>query len=80
MVPRLRGMRILRALERSLAPRGELVAYQIRDTLGRMIGEGRHQMLTAPWVVVVPTLVILALTLCVQAIGDWLRDRADPRA
>lgn len=49
-------------------------------TLGRMIGEGRHQMLTAPWVVVVPTLVILALTLCVQAIGDWLRDRADPRA
>jgi phospholipid N-methyltransferase len=38
MVPRLRGMRILRALERSLAPRGELVAYQIRDTLGRMIG------------------------------------------
>lgn len=48
-------------------------------TLGRMIGEGRHQMLTAPWVVVVPTVVILALTLCVQAIGDWLRDRADPR-
>jgi ABC-type dipeptide/oligopeptide/nickel transport system permease subunit len=29
---------------------------------------------------VVPTLVILALTLCVQAIGDWLRDRTDPRA
>jgi peptide/nickel transport system permease protein len=49
-------------------------------TLGRMIGEGRHQMLTAPWVVVAPTLVILALTLSVQAIGDWLRDRADPRA
>lgn len=48
-------------------------------TLGRMIGEGRHQMLTAPWVVVVPTLAILALTLSVQAIGDWLRDRADPR-
>jgi phosphatidylethanolamine/phosphatidyl-N-methylethanolamine N-methyltransferase len=38
MVPRLRGMRILRALERSLAPGGDLVAYQIRDTLGRMIG------------------------------------------
>jgi phospholipid N-methyltransferase len=38
MVPRLRGMRIVRALERSLAPGGDLVAYQIRDTLGRMIG------------------------------------------
>jgi hypothetical protein len=38
MVPRLRGMRILRALVRSLAPGGDLVAYQIRDTLGRMIG------------------------------------------
>jgi peptide/nickel transport system permease protein len=49
-------------------------------TLGRMIGEGRHQMLTAPWVVVVPTLLILAVALCVQAIGDWLSDRADPRA
>jgi peptide/nickel transport system permease protein len=48
-------------------------------TLGRMIGEGRHQMLTAPWVVIAPTAVILLVTLSVQAIGDWLRDRSDPR-
>jgi peptide/nickel transport system permease protein len=48
-------------------------------TLGRMIGEGRHQMLAAPWLVIAPTLLILALTLSLQAVGDWLRDRADPR-
>jgi peptide/nickel transport system permease protein len=36
-------------------------------------------MTAAPWVVAVPALVILAVTLAAQLLGDWLRDRADVR-
>jgi peptide/nickel transport system permease protein len=48
-------------------------------SLGRMIGEGRHQMLAGWWVVAVPVAVILTITLALQVIGDWLSDRLDVR-
>lgn len=46
-------------------------------TLGSMIGQGRDYLPTAPWLVIVPSLLILAITLVVQLLGDNLRDRAD---
>jgi peptide/nickel transport system permease protein len=49
-------------------------------TLGRMIGEGRNDMLTAWWLVTAPAVVMLVVTLAVQTLGDWLRDRADGRS
>ena len=49
-------------------------------SLGRMVAEGRNQLVTAPWVALVPALFIVMITLSVQLIGDWLRDRADVRA
>ena len=48
-------------------------------TLGSMVGIGRDYMPTAPWIVVVPALMILLVTFAVQILGDWLRDRADVR-
>lgn len=48
-------------------------------TLGAMVGIGRDYMPTAPWIVVVPALMILLVTFAVQILGDWLRDRADVR-
>lgn len=48
-------------------------------TLGAMVGQGRVYMTSAPWVVAVPALLILTVTLTVQLLGDWLRDRADVR-
>jgi peptide/nickel transport system permease protein len=48
-------------------------------TLGAMVGAGRDFMPTAPWVAAVPALAILLVTLVVQLLGDFLRDRADPR-
>lgn len=48
-------------------------------TLGSMVGVGRDYMPTAPWIVTVPALIILALTFAVQILGDWLRDRVDVR-
>jgi peptide/nickel transport system permease protein len=48
-------------------------------TLGSMVGLGRDFMPSAPWIVAVPALLILVVTLVVQILGDFLRDRADVR-
>lgn len=48
-------------------------------TLGAMVGVGRDYMPTAPWIVLAPAVLILAVTFSVQILGDWLRDRADVR-
>jgi len=48
-------------------------------TLGAMVGVGRDYMPTAPWTVLAPAILILAVTFSIQILGDWLRDRADVR-
>lgn len=48
-------------------------------TLGAMVGVGRDFMPNAPWIVLVPAGLILAVTFSIQILGDWLRDRADVR-
>ena len=48
-------------------------------TLGSMVGMGRDYMPTAPWIVAAPALLIVLLTLVIQMLGDWLRDRTDVR-
>jgi peptide/nickel transport system permease protein len=48
-------------------------------TLGRMIGEARHQMLAAWWTIAVPTATILAVTLVVQIAGHRFRQPGKDR-
>lgn len=48
-------------------------------TLGAMVGVGRNFLQTAPWIVLAPAFLILAVTFVVQILGDWLRDRTDIR-
>ena len=48
-------------------------------SLGRMVGEGRDYMMTAWWLVISPASFIVLVTLCMQLIGDWLRDVIDVR-
>jgi peptide/nickel transport system permease protein len=48
-------------------------------TLGSMVGTGRDYMPSAPWIVAVPAVLILLITLTVQLLGDQLRDRFDVR-
>lgn len=50
-----------------------------QPSLGSMVGLGRDYMPTAPWIVLTPAALIVALTFSVQILGDWLRDRADVR-
>ncbi|MFD2857899.1 ABC transporter permease [Seohaeicola zhoushanensis] len=50
-----------------------------QPSLGSMVGLGRDYMPTAPWIVLAPAALIVALTFSVQILGDWLRDRADVR-
>ncbi|MBN2629654.1 MAG: ABC transporter permease [Rhodobacteraceae bacterium] len=48
-------------------------------TLGAMVGVGRDYMPIAPWIVLAPSVLILAVTFVVQVLGDFARDRADVR-
>lgn len=54
------------------------VGIQPPDTsLGVLMGLGRNQLYNAPWMALVPGLVILLITISVSLIGDWLRDKID---
>lgn len=46
---------------------------------GSMVANGREYLSTAWWVSLVPGLAILVTVLSFNAIGDWIRDRLDPR-
>jgi peptide/nickel transport system permease protein len=46
-------------------------------SLGRMIDDGRNYLVDAWWISAMPSIVIVAITLLFQIIGDALRDRVD---
>ncbi len=46
---------------------------------GGMISEGRGHMNTAWWLTVIPGIALLLLCVSANLLGDWLRDRLDPR-
>ena len=46
---------------------------------GGMVSEGRAQLTSAPWLSIVPGFAIFVTVLATNTLGDWLRDRLDPR-
>lgn len=51
-----------------------------QPSLGTMIARGKDQLLAGRWwMLVFPGLVLIALTMAINLIGDWLRDELDPR-
>jgi peptide/nickel transport system permease protein len=46
-------------------------------SLGQMLGDGRAYLISAPWMAVMPGLVIFLTTMAISTLGDWLRDRLD---
>ncbi len=52
---------------------------QAPDTsLGTLIGEGASMATTFPWIFLGPATVLVFLVMCVNAVGDGLRDALDP--
>ncbi len=47
-------------------------------SLGTLIGEGSSMATTFPWVFLGPATVLVFLVMCVNAVGDGLRDALDP--
>ncbi len=47
-------------------------------SLGQILGVGRDYLILAPWIAVLPGMVIFFLSLSIAIFGDWLRDRLDP--
>ncbi|MHA6692108.1 ABC transporter permease [Devosia sp. A449] len=48
-------------------------------TLGSMVGLGRDYLASSPWIALLPSLMIMLVSLLVLLIGDWLRDTLDVR-
>jgi peptide/nickel transport system permease protein len=46
---------------------------------GAILNQGRSFMLIAPWMVALPGAVITTVILCLNLVGDGLRDALDPR-
>jgi oligopeptide transport system permease protein len=48
-------------------------------SLGRLVAEGAVEMESAPWQLLVPSGVLATILLCLNYLGDGLRDALDPR-
>lgn len=48
-------------------------------SLGVMVSAGRDSLMTSWWLTIIPSAVIVLIVLQVSLIGDWLRDRLDPK-
>jgi len=48
-------------------------------SLGRLVAEGALEMETAPWQLLAPSAVLALILLCLNFLGDGLRDALDPR-
>ncbi|WP_200799677.1 ABC transporter permease [Olsenella urininfantis] len=47
-------------------------------SLGYLLSQGSSAMLSAPWIVLIPSVVLIVLCVSMQLIGDGLRDALDP--
>lgn len=47
---------------------------------GTLLSEGRSQILTKPFLIIIPGIAIVLLSLAINLIGDGLRDLLDPRS
>jgi len=50
-----------------------------RASLGNLIYTGAQEMESAPWMLLVPAAFLVVLLLCLNLLGDGLRDAFDPR-
>lgn len=48
-------------------------------SLGVMVSAGRDYMISSWWLTIIPSLVIILIVLDASLIGDWLRDKLDPK-
>jgi oligopeptide transport system permease protein len=47
------------------------------SSLGTLIAEGAGEMEAAPWMLLVPGIILAALLICLNILGDGLRDALD---
>ena len=48
-------------------------------SLGAMVGEGRDYLISNPLICLTPAFVMVAIVMCFQVLGDWMRDISDVR-
>lgn len=46
---------------------------------GQMTAAGREYLQECPWIAIAPALALTSVVIAFNRLGDWLRDRLDPR-
>lgn len=50
-----------------------------QTSLGLMVSTGRDQMIGNTWLAIFPIIMIVFIVMAISLIGDWLRDKLDPK-
>ena len=48
-------------------------------SLGKLVSEGRDHLINNWWLTIFPSIIIIVIVLQIALIGDWLRDKLDPK-
>ena len=48
-------------------------------SLGLMVNAGKDQMILQWWQAIIPTAIIVLIVMTASLLGDWLRDKLDPK-
>jgi peptide/nickel transport system permease protein len=48
-------------------------------SLGKLVSEGRDHLINNWWLTILPSIIIIVIVLQIALIGDWLRDKLDPK-
>lgn len=48
-------------------------------SLGLMVSSGRNEIIGSPWLVFFPIVIIVLISMSISLIGDWLRNKLDPK-
>lgn len=86
LIPNLGSILIIDAVLSVIAGINSETAYSFLglgikapDTsLGYLLSQGSSAMLSSPWVILIPSVVLIVLCVSMQMIGDGLRDALDP--
>jgi hypothetical protein len=78
-IPARLFQRFREVFEKSFLERMVMGVQEPLTSLGTLISQGAQDMEAAPWLLIFPSVTMVATLMCFNFIGDGLRDAIDPK-
>ena len=75
----MRGIAVLRKLFAALVSGAALNPADLDSTVDQWVSNAQNYVISSPFLAIFPGLLILVTVLCVNLLGDGLRDALDPQ-